>query len=81
MGILKSDDDAKKILEAIGKVQETVQKARREIREGEQATRHHIASEISTVANDTAHTKNFMARLLTAVKKLLNKMGISTDDL
>lgn len=44
-------------------------------------TRAHIASEVATVRNDGAHQKNFAERTLTAIKKLLNKFGIGTDDI
>lgn len=72
MGILKSNDD---------KIFDEIKKLRIEVRQENKETRAHIAAEVATVAGDLAHTKNFMSRLLTAVKKLLNKMGIATDDL
>jgi hypothetical protein len=44
-------------------------------------TRAHIGNEIATVRNERAHDKNFSSRTFTAIKKLLTKFGIGTDDL
>lgn len=44
-------------------------------------TRAHIASEVETMRADVAHTKNYMGRVLKAIKRFLNRMGVGTDDL
>jgi hypothetical protein len=44
-------------------------------------TRAHIGSEVATVRGDVAHTKNFMGRVLGAMKRFLERHGIGTDDL
>lgn len=44
-------------------------------------TRAHIGSEVATMRGDVAHTKNYMRRVLAAMKRFLNRMGIGTDDL
>lgn len=44
-------------------------------------TRAHIGSEVATLRGDVGHTKNFTSRTFTAIKKLLNRFGIGTDDL
>lgn len=44
-------------------------------------TRAHIGNEVATVRNDVAVEKNFASRTFTAIKRMLNKMGIGTDDL
>lgn len=45
------------------------------------ATRAHIGNEVATVRGDGAHYKNFMERLLKAMKRFLERHGIGTDDL
>jgi ribose 1,5-bisphosphokinase PhnN len=45
------------------------------------ATRAHIGSEVETMRNDGAITKNFASRVFTAIKRLLTKMGVKSDDL
>lgn len=44
-------------------------------------TRAHIGSEVATVRADVAHTKNYMARVLNAIKRFMTRMGMGTDDL
>ncbi len=65
--------------------QEDLEKAKNEIitrlTNENRETRAHIGSEVATVRVDGAYTKNFSQRTLTAIKKLLNKFGIGTDDL
>lgn len=63
------------------KVLEAIRHLRVEMRKEQVETRAHIGNEVATVRNDAAITKNFMGRVLTAVKKLLSKMGIASDDL
>jgi hypothetical protein len=45
------------------------------------ATRAHIGSEVATLRGDLGHTKNYMERLLKAMKKFLTRHGIGSDDL
>lgn len=45
------------------------------------ATRAHIGSEVATMRGDLGHTKNYMERLLKAMKKFLTRHGIGSDDL
>lgn len=45
------------------------------------ATRAHVGSEVETMRGDLAHTKNFMERVLKAMKRFLNRHGIGSDDL
>jgi hypothetical protein len=49
--------------------------------EQNRATRAHVGSEVATVRNDVAHTKNFMERMLKAMKRFLNRHGVGSDDL
>lgn len=49
--------------------------------EQNRATRAHVGSEVETMRGDVAHTKNFMERLLKAMKRFLNRHGIGSDDL
>lgn len=72
MGILKSNDD---------KIFDEIKKLRVELRQENQVTRAHIASEVATVRNDGEVTKNFAGRMFTGMKRLLEKMGIKSDDL
>lgn len=71
-------DRTDEVLHAIGSAKIEIL---RSVQVQNQETRAHIGNEVATVRNDGAITKNFMGRLLTAVKKLLNKMGIGTDDI
>lgn len=64
---------------------EDIEKAKTEIlvrlNDQNKATRAHIASELETVRGDGAIHKNFASRTFTAIKRLLEKMGVKTDDL
>lgn len=71
-------DRTDEVLHAIGTAKTEIL---RDIAVQNQQTRAHIGNEIATVRNDVATGKNFMSRTFTAIKRLLNKMGIGTDDL
>lgn len=45
------------------------------------ATRAHVGNEVATMRGDVGHTKNYMERLLKAMKKFLTRHGIGSDDL
>lgn len=45
------------------------------------ATRAHVGSEVATMRGDVGHTKNYMERVLKAMKRFLNRHGIGSDDL
>jgi hypothetical protein len=45
------------------------------------ATRAHIGSEVGTVRGDVSTMKNYMDRILKAMKRFLNRHGIGSDDL
>lgn len=45
------------------------------------ATRAHVGNEVATMRGDLGHTKNFMERLLKAMKRFLTRHGIGSDDL
>jgi hypothetical protein len=45
------------------------------------ATRGHVGNEVATLRGDLGHTKNYMERLLKAMKKFLNRHGIGSDEL
>lgn len=44
-------------------------------------TRGHIGSEVETVRADIGHMKNFLARMLKAMKRFLERHGMGSDDL
>lgn len=44
-------------------------------------TRAHMASEIETVAGHQANEKNYMERILKALKRFMSRHGMGTDDL
>ena len=64
---------------------EDLEKAKTEIlvrlNEQNKATRAHMANEVATIRGDGAIHKNFASRTFTAIKRLLEKMGVKTDDL
>jgi hypothetical protein len=49
--------------------------------EQNKATRAHIGNEVATLSADIAHAKSYASRTFTAIKKLLTKFGVGTDDL
>jgi hypothetical protein len=51
------------------------------VRDQNDATRAHIGSEVETMRGDLAHTKNFVGRLLKAMKRFLERHGMRGDDL
>jgi len=71
-------DRTDEVLHAIGSAKTEIL---REVKQQNVETRNHIGSEVATVRNDAATYKNFASRTFTAIKRLLNKMGIGTDDL
>lgn len=44
-------------------------------------TRAHIGSEVETMRGDVALAKNFMGRLLKAMKRFMGRHGMGSDDL
>ena len=44
-------------------------------------TRQHISSEVGGIKSDTETTKTRMDQIKKMVRRLLNKMGIGTDDI
>lgn len=44
-------------------------------------TRGHIGNEVETVRADIGHMKNFLARMLKAMKRFLERHGMGADDL
>jgi hypothetical protein len=51
------------------------------VRDQNKETRAHIGSEVATVRGDVGHMKNFMERLLKAMKRFLGRHGVGSDDL
>jgi uncharacterized protein HemY len=49
--------------------------------EQNRATRAHIGNEVATMRGDVSHTKNYMERILKAMKRFLSRHGIGSDDL
>lgn len=72
------NDRTDEVLHAIGTAKTEIM---REVKQQNVDTRAHIGSEVATVRNDVATGKNFGSRTFTAIKRLLTKMGIGTDDL
>lgn len=71
-------DRTDEVLHAIGTAKTEIL---RSVAVQNQETRAHIGSEVATVRNDASTAKNLAGRMFTAMKRLLNKMGIGTDDL
>jgi hypothetical protein len=49
--------------------------------EQNRATRAHVGNEVATMRGDLGHTKNYMGRILSAMKRFLTRHGIGSDDL
>jgi len=74
----EKEDRTDEVLHAIGVAKIEIM---RSLAVQNQETRAHIGNEIATVRNDGAISKNLAGRMFTAMKRLLGKMGIGTDDL
>lgn len=65
----------------ITRVDDQNKETRARVDDQNKATRAHIGNEVATVRGDGAHYKNFMERMLKAMKRFLERHGIGTDDL